>query len=114
LELVLRLMAIPGRSGEEGQVADFVRQQLLAAGAASTDLVTDTAHHRTPIRGQTGNLILKLAGTRRGPRRMLSAHMDTVPICVGSQPHVQGGLVRSKNPDTGLGADDRAGVAVLL
>ena len=114
LELVLRLMAIPGRSGEEGQVADFVRQQLLAAGAASTDLVTDTAHHRTPIRGQTGNLILKLAGTRRGPRRMLSAHLDTVPICVGSQPHAQAGLVRSKNPDTGLGADDRAGVAVLL
>ena len=112
--MVMQLMAIPGRSGEEGQVADFVRQRLLAAGVAEADLVTDTAHHRAPIRGQTGNLILKLAGTRRGPRRMLSAHLDTVPICVGSRPRMQGGLVRSENPETGLGADDRAGVAVLL
>jgi tripeptide aminopeptidase len=45
---------------------------------------------------------------------MLSAHLDTVPICVGSRPRMQGGLVRSENPETGLGADDRAGVAVLL
>jgi tripeptide aminopeptidase len=45
---------------------------------------------------------------------MLSAHLDTVPICVGSQPVRQGDLVRSANPDTGLGADDRAGVAVIL
>lgn len=114
VQMVLQLMAIPGRSGEEGQVADFICQRLLDAGVDPSDLVTDTAHHRAPIRGQTGNLILKLTGTQRGPRRMLSAHMDTVPICVGSQPQRKGDLVRSKNPATGLGADDRAGVAVLL
>jgi tripeptide aminopeptidase len=114
LQTVMQLMAIPGRSGQEGQVAEFVCQRLLVAGVSPSDLVTDTAHQRTPIRGQTGNLILKVAGNRRGPRRMLSAHLDTVPICEGCEPHLQGGLVRSRKPETGLGADDRAGVAVLL
>ncbi len=114
VQMVMQLMAIPGRSGEEGQVADYIRRQLLDAGVDPASLVVDAAHQRTPIRGQTGNVILKLPGTQRGPRLMLSAHMDTVPICVGSQPQRQGDLVRSQNPDTGLGADDRAGVAVLL
>src|SRR5439155_21250788 len=50
----------------------------------------------------------------KGPRRMLSAHMDTVPICVGSQPKVHGEFVRSSNPNSGLGADDRAGAATIL
>ena len=42
------------------------------------------------------------------------AHMDTVPICVGSRPKRQSRMVRSADPRTGLGADDRAGVAVVL
>jgi tripeptide aminopeptidase len=37
-----------------------------------------------------------------------------VPICVGSRPAKKGGEVRSADPNTGLGADDRAGVAVVL
>jgi tripeptide aminopeptidase len=114
LELVMELMPIAGRSGEEGQVADFVRRKLVQAGAAQSALATDSAHRRTPGGGQVGNLILKLPGTVRGPRRMLSAHLDTVPICLGSQPQRNGDLIRSANPNTGLGADDRAGVAVVL
>ncbi|MCH5377748.1 MAG: M20/M25/M40 family metallo-hydrolase [Planctomycetes bacterium] len=114
VDMVMELMAIPGRSGEEGQVADFVRRRLIAAGAPPACLRTDTAQLRTPVRGETGNLILKLPGTLRGSRRMLSAHLDTVPICLGARPRRQGGLVRSADPETGLGADDRAGVAVLL
>jgi tripeptide aminopeptidase len=110
----MELMPIAGRSGEEGQVADFVRRKLVQAGAAQSALATDSAHRRTPGGGQVGNLILKLPGTVRGPRRMLSAHLDTVPICLGSQPQRNGDLIRSANPNTGLGADDRAGVAVVL
>jgi tripeptide aminopeptidase len=45
---------------------------------------------------------------------MLSAHMDTVPTCLGSQPVVRGKRVASADASTGLGADDRAGVAVIL
>ena len=114
LELVLQLMPIAGRSGQEREVAEFVRRELRQAGCAASALQTDSAHRRTPGGGQTGNLVLSLPGTVRAPRRMLSAHLDTVPICVGCQPQRQGDLIRSADPNTGLGADDRAGVAVIL
>ncbi len=114
LELVLQLMAIPGKSGEERTIADRVRQELLAAGVDSSWLAEDDAHHRTPFAGDCGNLVLKLPGTVDAPRRMLVAHLDTVPLCVGSQPVLADGLVTSGDPRTALGADDRAGVAVLL
>ncbi len=105
---------MPGASGGEGSVAQFVKEQLLAAGADAKAIRFDTAHKRTPLRGQVGNMVFKLPGTVRAPRRMLMAHLDTVPICVGSKPVRKGNLVRSADPKTGLGADDRAGAAVVL
>ena len=74
----------------------------------------DTAHQRTPTPGEVGNLILKLPGTLRAPRRLLMAHLDTVPVCLGSTPTVDGDFVRSADPKTGLGADDRAGATAIL
>lgn len=113
VDLVMELMAIDGRSCEEGRVAEYVRRQLMAAGAPDGWIVHDTAHRRTPTPGEVGNLILKLPGTMRAPRRMLSAHLDAVPICSGSEPVRRGDLVTSA-ADTGLAADNRAGCAVLL
>jgi len=114
LHLVTDMMAIPGRSGEEAAVADFIRGQLAAAGIDVAAMRSDDANRRTPLGGQLGNLVLKLPGTQRGPRRMLSAHLDTVPVCLGSRPVRKGGQVMSADKSTGLGADDRAGAAVLL
>jgi tripeptide aminopeptidase len=114
LALVMEMMAIPGRSGEEGAMMDFIRDKLIGAGAPQSALSFDDANRRTPLGGQVGNLVLKLPGTSRGPRRMLSAHVDTVPICVGSRPVRKGKFVVSANKDTGLGADDRSGAAILL
>jgi len=108
------MMAIPAKSGEEAVVAKFIRDKLLAAGAPAASITTDNAHQHALIRGDTGNLILNLPGTVKAPRRMLSAHMDTVPICIGSQPKVVGQFVRSANQASGLGADDRAGAAAIL
>ena len=112
--LVMDLMAVTGRSKQEGQVVAFVRERLLAAGVPESCIETDTAHRRIPGGGETGNLIVKLPGTKRGPRRLLMAHMDTVPICVGAKPVLRGDVIRSSNPATGLGGDDRAGVAVVM
>ncbi len=92
----------------------FLRQQLERLGAAKSAIRHDNAHRKSHAGGEVGNLVLKLPGTQRGPRRMLMAHVDTVPICVGSQPKLKNGLVSSADPSTGLGADDRAGAAVLL
>ena len=114
-ELVLELMAIPGTSGHEGLIAERVRSELLTAGASSADIRTDEAHRQSPLRGgAVGNLVFHLPGTVRAPRRMLMAHLDTVPLCVGAKPVLKAGFVRSGDKTTGLGADDRAGCAVVL
>jgi tripeptide aminopeptidase len=113
-KLVLELMAIRGGSGDEKAVAERIVKHLRAAGCPADAIAFDTAHKKTPLPGNVGNLIVKLPGTLTGPRRLLMAHMDTVPVCLGSQPVVAGRFVKSGNPASGLGADDRSGCAVVL
>lgn len=114
VERVTRLMAIPGKSGEEGKVVAFITEQLVKAGIPKDALTTDSANKKSPRGGETGNLILKLPGTFKGPRRLLMAHVDTVPLCVGAEPVRMGDLIASKSPKTALGGDDRAGASVVL
>ncbi len=114
VDLLLELLAIPGPSGEESRVAEFVCQHLLAAGARPEWIHRDAAHQRSPLGGQTGNLVLRLPGTYRAPVRLLMAHLDTVPLCVGARPVRRGQRITAADPRTGLGADNRAGTAVVL
>jgi tripeptide aminopeptidase len=113
-KVVLDLLAIPGGSGDEREIAARIVKWLREAGCPADAIAHDTAHTKTPIKGNVGNLIVKLPGTVPGPRRLLMAHMDTVPVCIGTKPVVAGRFVKSGNPATGLGADDRAGCAVVL
>ncbi len=110
----MQMMAIPGSSGQESEIAEYIVERLVQAGVPRGQIKFDTAHQRSPLAGQLGNMVLKLAGTTRAPRRMLTAHLDTVPICVGSVPSRRGNTVRSSAPGRGLGADNRAGCAVVL
>jgi tripeptide aminopeptidase len=114
LRLVTQMMAIPGPSGQEGAIYRFIADQLRAAGVPASAWESDNTHRLSILPGEVGNFALKLPGTVRGPRRLLLAHTDTVPVCVGSQPVRKGGRIRSADPSTGLGADDRSGSAVLL
>ncbi len=113
LDRFLQLTAIPGGSGQEKDVAQAIVDVLLAAGLDSKHIQYDDAHTKTRIAGNCGNLIIDLPGSGNGPRTMLSAHMDTVPICLGSTPRVDGDEVVSDG-NTGLGADDRSGCAAIL
>ena len=109
LQRFLQLTAIPGRSGDEKAIADAIEKTLVDGGCDPSWIHRDAANERTRITGNTGNLIVKLPGNGSGPVTMLSAHMDTVPICLGSQPEVVGGEVRS-SVDTGLGAGRSRGM----
>ncbi len=111
---VLDLLSIPGVSGDEKAIADHIVARLKAAGCPASAIMFDRAHEKTPIKGNCGNLIVKLPGTVPGPRRLFMAHMDTVPVCRGAKPVVRGGIIKSADPKTGLGGDDRAGVGVVL
>src|SRR3972149_6770146 len=83
LRLVTEMMAIPGKSCQEQKVAEFLRKKLAAAGVPRSAISYDDAHQRTRSGGQFGRVIVKLPGPVRGPRRLLMAHLDTVPLCVG-------------------------------
>jgi tripeptide aminopeptidase len=110
----MRLLAIPGKSCEESLIAQAIVAELQQMGVPAGCISFDNAHKRTPQPGQVGNLIVNLSGNKRLPRVMLSAHIDTVPICVGCLPKKRGSVIVSANQHTGLGADDRAGVATIL
>lgn len=114
VDLVTQMMAIPGKSGEESETADFIVGQLKSIGIKEAQIQFDSANKKSHIGGQVGNMIVKLPGKVRQPRRLLMAHIDTVPLCVGCQPVRTGNIIRSKDPTTALGGDDRAGAAVVL
>ncbi len=113
-ELLLQSLSIPGLSGEEGAVMAFLVDQLHKAGASDAMLGFDQAHRKIPHGGQSGNLVLKLSGTRPGPRRLLMAHVDTVPICRGARPVKKGKYIVPADKQTGLGGDDRTGTSAIL
>ena len=103
-ELLLQALSIPGLSGEEGAIMTFLADQLRQAGATDEVLGFDQAHRKIPHGGQIGNLVLKLPGTRPGPRRLLMAHVDTVPICRGARPVKKGNYIVPADKHTALGA----------
>ncbi|MEL7337635.1 MAG: peptidase M20, partial [Planctomycetota bacterium] len=72
LERYLKLTAIPGGSGDEKDVAQAIREMLLAAGLDESAMVFDDAEQRTRISGNCGNLIVQIPGDERQTRRMLS------------------------------------------
>ena len=114
VKLVTTLMQIPGKSGFERDVAETITGLLRDAGVPARSILHDAANSRSPRGGQVGNLIVKLPGTLRAPRRLLMAHIDTVPLCVGCRPIRRGPLIESRDADTALGGDDRAGASVVL
>jgi tripeptide aminopeptidase len=114
IELLMQLLALPGPSGGEGSVAEFLLEQLKVAGLPESTVATDRAYKKSPIGGSVGNLAVRLPGTIKAPRRLLMAHMDTVPLCAGARPVRKGRRIESRDAHTALGGDDRSGCAVLL
>ena len=112
--LLLQMLAIPGSSGREGRIVRFIIRKLRQAGAPATAVEVDRAHRRSPHAGEVGNLVCRLPGTYRSGRRLLMAHVDTVPLCVGTKPVVRGKWIVPAEKHTALGSDDRAGAAVVL
>ncbi len=113
LRRLLRLLAIPGPTGEEGAVRDSIVEELLAIGVPRDAIREDDAPARIDLPSQSGNLVALLPGTIPGPRRLLSAHMDTVPLARDAQPVRRGDRIVAAG-ETALGGDDRTGVAAIL
>ncbi len=98
LDSFLDLVRIDSPSGEEAAIARYLATRLKDLGLT---VELDPIH----------NLVARLPG--QGQSVMLAAHMDTVMPGRGIKPVVKDGVVRSDGT-TILGADDKAGIAVIL
>jgi tripeptide aminopeptidase len=98
------LLGVPSVSGGEGAARDYVSGQLSALGLAPQ---TDPA----------GNLLARVPGVPLArdtePPLLLNAHLDRVPPGLAHTPRIAQGVMRSDGA-TNLGADDGAGVAIIL
>jgi len=114
VQLLIDLLKVPGQSGQEREIAALIADKAKSAGVTDSQIHEDAVYRKSPYGGNCGNLIIKLPGTFRAPRRLLMAHLDTVPLCVGARPVRDGDVIRPKDSQTALGGDDRAGAAVVL
>ncbi len=116
LSRLMRFLAVPGITGEEKMIAEDVAKVLREAGVPAKQIHFDDAHTRIPVPTQTGNLVVKLPGRGsmgNAPPLLFMTHLDTVPLCAGAIPKVQGKKIINA-AKTALGGDNRAGCAVLV
>ena len=103
-ETLIALAGVPSVSGQESAVRAWAAKRLEKQGLA-------------PIVDAAGNLIVRVpaqpAERDTEPPILLNAHMDRVPPGLAHRPILADGILRSDGA-TNLGADDSAGIAVLL
>src|ERR1700731_125934 len=107
-ELFLEIVRIDSLSRREREVALRLVRELESAGLSCR---FDGAAEK--VRGNCGNLIGHLDGTREGVAPLLlCAHMDTVVPGEGVKPVVDGDIIRTDGT-TVLGGDDKSGCAII-
>lgn len=97
-QTLLELVNLDSTSGQEGQVRAYLKDRLAALGLSPK---VDTA----------GNLLALCPG--KGQAVLLNAHMDRVPPGLAHIPMLRDGVLYSDGT-TNLGADDAAGIAIIL
>jgi tripeptide aminopeptidase len=105
------LCRIASPSGRERACADRVIAELRGLGVSTYE---DDAAARAG--SDSGNLLARIpaaAATAGGPRVLLCAHLDTVPLLAPVEPVLVDGYWENAN-DGVLGADNKAALAVML
>jgi tripeptide aminopeptidase len=116
LSRLMRFLAIEGVTGREAAIGRDIAAALKEVGVPSRAIYLDDANTRIPLPTETGNLVVDLPGRGKlhnQPRVMFMTHMDTVPLCAGAKPKIQGRRIVN-TVKTALGGDNRTGCAVLV
>lgn len=108
VELFLELVSIDSESFREGNLARFIATLVEGWGL---EVRWDKAGKA--VGSDANNLYVKVPSTMKAPPLLLSAHMDTVSPGTGIMPLVGKRTIKSQG-NTVLGADDKAGVAIIL
>ena len=104
VQTFIRLAKVDSPSHREGALARLLVAELRRIGWDASDDATGP---------DCGNVIARLAGDEALEPLLLTSHMDVVMPCLGVQPRIEDGVLRSGG-DTVLGADAKASVAALL
>ncbi len=108
LQLFIELCAIPSESRQERSIAEVIAS--IARSFVCEVWFDDAA---SKIEGNSGNLYFRYPGTVDAATILLNAHMDTVPVKEGIVPIIKEDIITAEG-NTILGADDKAGVAVII
>jgi tripeptide aminopeptidase len=108
-KLFMTIASMDSYIGREGKLADYLEKVLLGLNAK---VERDDSAKLTG--SDTGNIIARFAGTLPlAPTILLCSHMDTIGPTDDMVPELRDGIIYS-NGQTVLGADDKAGIAVIL
>ena len=112
---LMRFLAVEGVTGQEAAISKEIVAALKEVGVPGRAIAFDDANTRIPEPTQTGNLIVKLPGfgTKETRPVLFMTHMDTVPLCAGAKPKLQGKKIVN-DANAALGGDNRTGCAVLV
>ena len=108
VEVFIRLASINSPSRREGRIAAYLAGRIREMGLEP--VVDDSA---SLSGSDTGNIVIRIPGNATGPTILLCAHMDTVGPTEGMIPVLRDGIIYS-NGETVLGADDKAGIAMII
>lgn len=108
-ELFLQLVQIDSGGENEAEICQFVAKQLIELGAEEVSI--DNASEK--LGGTGGNVFARFKETVNAPPVLLSAHLDTISPTKGIK------VIRTETEiktdgTTILGADNKAGVALIL
>ena len=113
---LMRFLAVEGVTGREAKIGKDVVAALKEVGVPARAIRFDDANKKIPVPTETGNLVVDLPGRGRlgnHPRLLFMAHLDTVPLCAGAKPKIQGRKVVN-TVKTALGGDNRTACGVLV
>ncbi|MFC2088036.1 M20/M25/M40 family metallo-hydrolase [Calditrichota bacterium] len=105
IDIFKELISIEGLSGNERHVADYIKNFL-----KKYNLSIKEDNCKIYSQGNSGNLICKIGN---GGNTVFVAHMDTARSTKSVNPVISNDRIESSG-DTILGADNRAGIAVIL
>lgn len=103
-----KLVMINSESGNEGELHKYLIKKFTELGLS---VLEDNTKHQTKL--GANNLLFTLEGNAEGESLFFSAHSDTVKPGNGIIPYLEGDVIRSEG-NTILGADDKAGIAIMI
>ncbi len=108
IEIFLELVRIDSESFHEEKMARYILEKAQGYGF---DVEKDRAGE--VVGSDSGNLLIRIPGSKDAPPLLISAHMDTVSPGKDVKAVVRGDRIASLG-DTILGADCKSGIAIIM